>query len=254
MIRVENSAPLILLFDEDAQSIAEQFRRLFSGPELTFFVKSAPSAVGEFSILNDGVSLTLRMLPPSVQVSVSHRIFTNYDVACAKCMIELSFNAHVAGGERIPPVVLSLLSTGAAIGKSLKAKAVFWQPANVLSETNYFAEAVTSYANGGAFPILSTIDFVFDEQNFALSTSGLAWFSGQELKLEGDAVHLGKTELARRAVRLSHDIAVNGPVLNEQVIPDFEPTASIVLTPDPTATRVVAKISSNVDQSSMAVH
>jgi hypothetical protein len=252
--RVANSAPLILFFDHDENAIADQVRLLCSDPKSVFQLESFSVGIGEFSILYDGVSLTLRIMTPPAETVAYRRIFTGYESSSAKCVLELNFNAHVAGGERVPPVVLALFSAGAVIAQSLYAKAVLWSPANLLSETEYFAEAVKGYANGGAFPVLSTIDFEFDRHRRTFLTSGLTWFSGQELKLDGTDMPLDQMELMKRTVRLAHDIAANGPVLKQQAIADLQPHAKIVLSPDLSATLVFAKITSTADQSSMAIH
>jgi hypothetical protein len=252
--RVANSAPLILFFDRDETAIEVQLRSLSSDPKSVLRSESTGVGIGEFAILYDGLSLSLRIMSPSLETIPHRRIFTSYETSSAKCVLELSFNAHVAGGERIPPVALALFSVSATIAQSLSAKAVLWTPANILSETEYFAEAVKSYANGGAFPVLPTIDFEFDKGRSTFLSSGLAWFSGQELKLESPDMALDRMELMKRAVRLAHDIAVNGPVLKEHVVADLQSHAKIVLSLDPSATLVTAKITSNVDQSSMAIH
>jgi hypothetical protein len=244
---VANSAPLILFFDRDEAAIADQFRALCSDPKSVIRSESSSAAIGEFSILHDGVSLTLRIVPPPSEKVAYRKIFTSYESTSAKCVLELSLNAHVAGGERVPPVALALFSAGAAIAQSLNANAVLWSPANILSTIEYFAEAVNGYANGGAFPVLSTIDFEFDHDRSTLLSSGLSWFSGQEFKLEGAEPVLNRMELMKRAVRLAHDIAVNGPVLALQTIADLHPHAKIMLFPNPSATLVIAKITSNVD-------
>jgi hypothetical protein len=252
--RVANSAPLILFFDQDEAAITDRFRTLCSDPKSIFRTELSSAVIGEFSILNDGVSFTLRIVPPLTETIPCRRIFTTYETSSAKCVLELNFDAHVAGGERVPSVALVLFSAGAAIAQALDAKAVLWSPAKLLSEMEYFAEAVTSYVNGGAFPVLSTIDFAFDQDRGTFLSSGLSWFSGQELKLECTDGPLDRIELMKRAVRLAHDIAVNGPILGQQVIADLNPHSKITLSPDPTSTLVFAKIASNVDQSSMAIH
>jgi hypothetical protein len=76
---------------------------------------------------------------------------------------------------------------------------------------------------------LAAVDFDYQSDESVLHSAGLSWFSGQEIALQGGG--LRGLELARRAVRLIHDIAVNGPVVAHQYVADLDDDFNIELSP-----------------------
>jgi len=137
--------------------------------------------------------------------------------------------AHLAGGERVAPIAQAFLAFGAKLAGDLSADAVVWNPARLVSEPGFFVETVNDYVGGGAFPVLATVDFEYHENEYRLQSQGLAWFSGQEIALAGAGAQ--GQELARRAVRLIHDIAVNGPIIMHQYVADLDTDLQIELAP-----------------------
>ena len=77
--------------------------------------------------------------------------------------------------------------------------------------------------------MLVTVDFEYKDEERTLLSSGLAWFSGQEIELNGGG--LKGQDLVRRAVRLVHDIATNGAVNAHRLVPDLDSNRLIELTP-----------------------
>lgn len=242
-----HTAPLLLIFDSDVDSVEGELRLLLKDcPH--FNVDSFDLASGGgITVVFEGISLLLTVSAYSDEGQNCRKIFTNFGFSQAQSILALSFSEHVSGGERVPPVVRALLAAGAQIAQSIKADAVFWSPAFLLSDADYFVEVVGSYVNGGAFPVLSTVDFSFDEQHHLLSTSGLKWFCGQELHINDECNQMGQLELMKRAVRLVHDVAVNGPILAEETVDDIDKNNSITLSPNASADIVMAKITSTLD-------
>jgi hypothetical protein len=246
-----HSAPLLLIFDSDIDSVERELRLLLN--ECSYFNVDSCSLAGRsgVSVVFEGISLLLTVSAYCDEGLNCRKIFTNFGLSRAKSIIALSLSQHVSGGQRVPPVARALLAAGAQIAQSLRAKAIFWSPADLLSDVDYFAEVVESYVNGGAFPVLPTVDFSFDEQRHLLATSGLRWFCGQELYIVGDRKRVDQLELMKRAVRLVHDIAVNGPILAEQMIGDIDKHNWITLSPNETADVVTAQIAAILDDVSL---
>lgn len=246
-----HAAPLLLYFDADIDEVERALRLLLT--ESATFNEDGCSqhSRNEISVLFEGITLILRVLPFDDERFECQRIFTNFDFVDARSILSLSLSHHVAGGQRVPPVARALLMAGAQIGRSLRAKAAFWSPADLLSDIDYFAEVVESYSAGGAFPVLPTIHFSFDPQQQLLTSSGLNWFTGQELKIMKEGEPVGQLELMKRAVRLVHDIAVNGPILQQQKVADIQSNNWITLSPNASADVVMVRIASDLDEVSL---
>ncbi len=236
------AAPILLFFDDDVVDVATRFQALALEANWLFHTDFGHQKLGEHLMLYEGVSLSFEISKASFDRMKCHRTFTQYQPATARSMISLTLYEHVAGGQYIAPIVRALLSAAGKIAEALSAQAVLWTPADMLSDTDYFVNTVESYALGGVFPVLSTVRFDFDATTATLSSCGLEWFSGQELSVDGSIAALGNAELTQRAVRLVHDIAVNGPVRTEQTLDDIDPNAKIILSPSQTTACVTARI------------
>ncbi len=156
-------------------------------------------------------------------------VFFDPELSRMQTILSLSFGSHLAGGERVALIAQSLLTLGAKIGKLLCADAIVWNPGRLISDPAFFIETASSYADGGAFPVLVTVDLEYQNDERDLRSTGLCWFSGQEIELGGGGLH--GQELTRRAVRLIHDIAINGPVNGHQTVADIEDNLEIELIP-----------------------
>jgi hypothetical protein len=98
----------------------------------------------------------------------------------------------------------------------------------------------------GVFPVLPIVDFEFDDVDNMLRSNGLDLFCGQEFELRSD--QLERPDLVRRAIRLAHDLAINGAVEDEQDVPDIEPESVIHLAPNADGTVLQCRIKSNAEQ------
>lgn len=160
--------------------------------------------------------------------------------------LSINLTENLAGGERVAPVATALLAFGASIASRLSAYAVMWTPGKIVSDPAFFAQSVESYAKGEVFPVLVTVDFDYNDDERALRSSGLMWFSGQEIEVSGCG--LQGQDLVRRAVRLVHDIATNGAVVVQQQVPDLDPDKRIALIPNPDGDILHCEIYSKVEK------
>ncbi len=229
--------PLQLLFDQPMAvvkanmqllvaadyGLAMDFNRDPSGDRKTLQHGSLGYEIGWSEILPDFCGYRTVFFEPQ---------FTNMQT-----ILSLSLGPHLEGGARVAPIAKALLALGAELAITLNADAVVWNPGKLVSEPAFFVESVQSYANGGAFPVLVAVDFEYSNDEHCLHTTGLSWFSGQEITVSGGG--LRGQDLTRRGVRLIHDIALNGPIVVRQQVPDLDSKFRIDLVPSNDADNVL---------------
>ncbi len=222
-------APLQILFRRPLALVKEQLQSMAEFAQETMFNPGAGS-------LHDGKAMQQGCLGYGFEWSENVPDFSGYrsiffdpQFSKIQTILSLSLGAHLAGGERVAPIAQAFLAFGAKLAGDLSADAVVWNPARLVSEPGFFVETVNDYVGGGAFPVLATVDFEYHENEYRLQSQGLAWFSGQEIALAGAGAH--GQELAQRAVRLIHDIAVNGPIITHQYVADLDTDQQIELAP-----------------------
>jgi hypothetical protein len=198
-------------------------------------------------ILSDGIEYVIFVAEVPDEILRYRKIFCDVNLTIAKSVVAVSFGENVAGGQRVAPIAQGLMRLAGRLAMALDALAIGWVPSKLMSGKEYFGDAVDTYEKGGAFPVLPTIDLGFAEG--VVETSGLEWFSGQELCLTGSG--LTQSDLVRRAVRIVHDIATNGAVFSSQQVADIDADKHISLDLSPGGQRVFANIRSNMEQVSI---
>jgi len=117
---------------------------------------------------------------------------------------------HLAAGAAMPPVLRTLASLAAELSQLNGLQAVAWHPARCWSLPDKFRDGVMSWLDGGAFPAFSLAALV-PSLDGGMQSEGLAFFVGQELRLEpeitGDRVDAGKL-----GVRLLSWLYERGPL------------------------------------------
>ena len=242
--RVDNSSTVLLPFADDAVGLAGRLAELVQSDESIFNYESNLVPQNGFRILCDGIEYVISVVVPPDNILEYRRIFCDAVLENAGSALAISLGENVAGGQRIAPIALGLMTFSGRLAGALDALAVAWTPSRLLSGKEYFIDTVGTYASGGAFPVLPTIDLLFSD--VGVETSGLDWFSGQELCLTGEVVP--RSDLTRRAVRIIHDIATNGALLSSQHVPDIDDDKHIYLNLSPDGQRVLAKITSKMEQ------
>jgi hypothetical protein len=241
---VENSTPIALLFDAKSDEVMRKMSALIVSDDEVFYYEGVASAGPNFRLLYCGIEFRVSVHANAIRTDDFVRIFCRSDVATANATLTIALGDNLLGGQFVAPIILNLLMLAEKVATGLGANAVAWTPAQLLSDTAYFATTVGDYAKGGAFPVLSTVKLLFSAGT--LQTIGLKWFAGQELELKGEG--LSQAEMVRRAVRIVHDIATNGSVLASQDIPDLDQGQFVRLNPSPEGDQVFAEIISEIER------
>jgi len=188
------------------------------------------------SLLFSGVafSYALQACPAP---AATHHIFCNADLSDIQSAVHIDLGPAVASGRVVPAIVQAMLELGEVLGRNLGIKAVFWSPAAVASGYDYYAEAVTQYAEGAAFPALLCVGFDMST-NGIVQTTGLAWLCDQELTFAH--AHLPAHEAMRYVVRLVHDLATQGAYDRALEVPGLNADEVVILTPSPDQGKVNA--------------
>ena len=121
---------------------------------------------------------------------------------------------HVSAGGALVPVVRIMAGLAVRLAQLPGVAAVAWQPAQTWIEPGFFTRVVAAWLAGGAFPALG-LTALERTADGGVETSGLAWFIGQELRLEPLAGEDGAATV-KVAMRLVDALVVHGRVADRQ--------------------------------------
>lgn len=173
-----------------------------------------PDAEGWIELLAHGLSFDCTGLapgPPDAQAP-HHQSFA-LPAALKRDRLEtvtIRAGPHLAGGERMLPVIRGLVGLGIALARLDGVKAVCWHPAGSWMQPGYFTGIATEWLHGGAFPALGLTTLQRDAEGHMLS-HGLAFLAGQELLLE-PRPGASAAEAGKLAVRLIDELVYSGPL------------------------------------------
>ena len=184
-----------------------------------------PLAIGILSY--HGVSFAYD-IQSMTHVKAAQYIFCSADMGDVRSAIHFDLGPAVHEGGAVPAIAMALMQLGEVLGRSFRAKAVFWKPASILSGFEYFAEAVTQYSNNAAFPSLICVQFDTTDQS-KVETHGLKWFCGQELVFKHTP--MATPDAMRYMVRLVHNLATQGAISREIEVSGMQSGETILLTP-----------------------
>lgn len=168
----------------------------------------------------------------AIDISGFKNIFCNVDEKLIGSVISIELGSHLGGGEKVPAIVKAMLTAAAGIGHMTDAFAAMWLPAKTISGFEYFARVVADYDAGGVFPVLALVNFKKEAEG-TIRSKGLDWLAGQEL-LVAPSSDLSDSELMRRIVRVSHDLAVGGAIVHDMELAGIEEHERIELAPHKT--------------------
>lgn len=178
-------------------------------------------------LLRDGMTYDLVGAEPGRPVGVpllTHRLGVPADLAVLDAeALSLQPGPHLAPGARTVPVVRTMMGIAAMIVAHLPGlRAIGWPAAGTLIGTDFFVSSMTAWIAGGAFPALGLTAFAADSDG-ALRSEGLAFFTGQELRLDPDLAH-DRTTGTRLGIRLVNQLVGQGRLTaTESIIgPDGE--------------------------------
>lgn len=117
---------------------------------------------------------------------------------------------HLQGGERIIPIVRAMAELAAALCALPNLLAVAWHPAKSCIQPAYFASVVANWLDGGVFPAHGLVGLTTVADG-ALQSEGVAFFTGQELRIEPEL--MDDPAVANKiAVRLIDHLVTTGPL------------------------------------------
>ncbi len=121
---------------------------------------------------------------------------------------------HLAGGGALLPVVRVMAGVAGELATRLGCKAVCWQPAGCWMDPGYFARIVEGWSQGGAFPALG-LTGIERTQDGGVESDGLAFFIGQELRVEARRGE-GAADTVKLAVRVIDHLVRHGPLAGRE--------------------------------------
>jgi hypothetical protein len=237
---------LLLLFPRGQRPDAAVLREVAAGADrLTVTSVLGEDAVGSDSsrnfrgveLLRDGMTYDLVGARPGAGFTIPpsrHRLGLGADVLEPDCeALSLQPGPHLAPGARTLPVVRTMMSVATMIVAHLpRLRAVAWPAAGTLIGPDFFVSSMTAWIAGGAFPALGLTAFAADSDR-SLRSEGLAFFTGQELRIE-PALAEDRTAGVRLGIRLVNHLVGQGRVSETEAImgPEGE---RLTLAPDAAA-------------------
>ena len=137
---------------------------------------------------------------------------------------------HISAAKSDGTINRALLDLARHVGHAIKASSIIWRPAQLHIGFDYFVGAIDHYIAGGPFPVLAQIA-ISETPDGKMQTSGLSYFAGQEICISAPADYAAN-DVAKRLVRIAHEIATNGKVEEETVINGFTAGERLSIVPD----------------------
>lgn len=173
----------------------------------------AADAAGWVELLRDGLTFDLHGLSngPAIDMpNVEQCLGLPPDGLNGAQAIVLSPGPHLAGAERLLPVIRGAVELALNLLRIGSPVAVGWIPARNAIAPSWFEKAVGPWLAGGAFPAMALVGIRPDVSGDLCST-GLKFLIGQEFHLSGD-VSASREYRMKVAVRLVDWLVANGPV------------------------------------------
>ncbi len=238
------TAPLVLLFDISPQSILTDLTKALQSIQGCHILSDQIEYGIENKILFCGIAMSLCVNSVAENYTSTKRVFCNLGSSNFVTKLSISLGDSVSEGIKIPPILSKLLLFSSELGIKIGAIATVWTPAKIISGFPYFSETVEAYGDGGPFPLLSLIDFLSDK-NALIYTSGLGYIADQEI--EFSMGNLNKNDAMQRIVRIAHDIATNGAILENMNIPGLDDDEMVFFKPDYESQILYVSVSSKSD-------
>lgn len=231
----QHEIPLLLLFSEFS---IDDLARLLSSNE-NIILRSKPQKLSQndrlirynasWNIQFEGLELDMHWFEDCLDIMSYKQLFCNIGETSFQSGIAISFGSHIKNGRKNAAIISSLFRYVRLLIENSKSIAVAWNISSIISDSQYFVDVIDQFEKGGAFPILSTIDFIYDSEGM-LRSSGLSYFSNQEIHYE--CRHLNEAESMKRMTRIAHDIAVNGAYSNSMEVDGLDGDERIFITID----------------------
>ena len=179
---------------------------------------------GWIELLASGLTFDLQGLKPSAGVEVaaaSHLYGLPEDIGKFDFeAISIVPGAHIAAGGALLPVVRVLMRLAAVLTTELPVRAVCWNPAQAWMEPKYFSRIMAHWLSGGPFPSLG-LTALRRRDDGAVESSGLAYFTGQELCVAEHEEAAG-SETMKLAARVIDKLVMHGPLERSETFAGLE--------------------------------
>jgi hypothetical protein len=173
-----------------------------------------PDDHGWLELLVSGLTFDLRGLAPGMAAPILppgpvYGLPADVDKFAFEAVL-LVPGAHIAAGGAMMPVVRVLIGLAANLALQLPLTAICWNPAQSWMEPRYFGRMAVSWLSRGAFPVLG-LTGVQRRSDGAFESTGLAYFTGQEVRLNGRGGE-PDSEAVKLAGRIVDHLVRHGPL------------------------------------------
>jgi hypothetical protein len=181
-------------------------------------VSHDPGESGPIELLRDGLTFDLSGLEPDSPSAIPplrHQFDCPDGLDPEHCeAIVLVPGPHLVSGASNMPVIRTQAALAADLAAGLPgALAIAWGPSASLIGPAFFASSIAAWLGGGAFPTIGLTAFA-SAPDGGLHSEGLAYFTGQELRLEPELAE-DRVSAAQLAVRLVDRLIAQPPVTAE---------------------------------------
>jgi hypothetical protein len=233
--RVDRTGGLLLLFERSGRPNAADVRAAverLAGHSISHDPSAALHDVALpqpdtswLELLCNGMTYDLTNLAPGKSANIPD-IRSSIDLPddlfeTTQDAISLLAGLHLSGGINSIPVVRMMLELAASLASVLpRIRAVCWSPAAVVIRPEVFGQSVESWVKGGPYPAQVLTGFKKTSDG-GLQIEGLAFFTGQEIRIEPDSI--GDVPTATQlAGRLVQQLVQHGPLnqTEEVIAPD----------------------------------
>lgn len=128
--------------------------------------------------------------------------------------------SHIAAGAALLPVVRVMMRLAAGLAAELPVRAVCWNPAQAWMDPKYFGRIMKHWLSGGPFPSLG-LTALRRREDGAVESSGLAFFTGQELCVTEHDEAAG-SETMKLAARVIDRLVAHGPLEQSETFAGLE--------------------------------
>lgn len=172
-------------------------------------------------LLRDGLTFDLHGLAPGPASSLlvtEHR----FDLPALPQIeafeaLALRPGPHLAGAERSFPVARTMLTLACDMVRQFdNLVAVNWSPSRSAIGRRFFESVTSAWLDGGPFPALGLTAFA-ETPDHALQSIGLAYWIGQELRIE-PPLSADRVAATRLAIRLVNHLVITGRLTDDDRI------------------------------------
>ena len=220
---------LLLAFAEGAKADAAAVLAALEGSS-RIFVSHVPDAIeqaGWAELLVDGLTYDISGFGADAETRIArprnHFGYSNSDYwpDSLPDTLAISLGPHLRNASSHLPILRGIMEIGVALSAALPdVIAVIWRPADLAIEPGHFQADMARWLDGGALPaqLLAPVNVALDG---GLQSTGLAHFTGQELRIEPELTE-NLDYAMRLASRLLGQLLLSPPLgsVEEVIGPD----------------------------------